>query len=185
MKTTDHTTPPLRVRDSTVLAVRRTRGAPRTRHDARARGDASPDVPPLFTRLLVPLDLTGDSRAALATALLVAKGTRAEVTLLHVVAEMENAPRHEHPAFYRAIEAAAERKLEVIAKRFWKKHLRVRVEVRTGDPLAEILGCAKKGAADLVVLRSHRFHANKPGCGWGTVSYRLASLCDCPVLLAK
>jgi nucleotide-binding universal stress UspA family protein len=140
---------------------------------------------PLFARLLVPLDLTGDSKAALNTALVIAHATHAEITLLHVVPEVERAPRHAYPAFYKALESSAEKKLGAIAKRFWKKHLRVREEIRVGDPLAEILGCAKKAEADLIVLRSHRFAANKPGRGWGTVSYKVASHCDCPVLLAK
>jgi nucleotide-binding universal stress UspA family protein len=83
------------------------------------------------------------------------------------------------------LERAAEKQIGQIAQRFWKKHLKVREEVRVGDPLAEILGCAKKAKADLIILRSHRFKVNKPGCGWGTISYKVASLCECPVLLAK
>jgi nucleotide-binding universal stress UspA family protein len=141
--------------------------------------------PPVFARVLVPLDLTGDSKAALDTALLMAHSTRAEITLLHVVPAIDGVARHEYPALYKKLESAAEEKLGKIAKRFWKKHVRVRQELRVGDPLAEILEHARKSGTDLIVLRSHRFGASKAGRGWGTVSYRVASLCDCPVLLAK
>lgn len=182
MTTTDHLRPPVRTRGGAARATRALPDAPRTRRTAADEPSHEPGA--LFTRLLVPLDLTGDSKAALDTALLMAQRTRAEIVLLHVVPEIEGAPRRAHPAFYRALERSAEAKLEKVAKRFWKKHLRVRQEIRVGDPLAEILGCVKKSEIDLIVLRSHRY-AGKPGRGWGTVSYRVASLCDCPVLLAK
>jgi hypothetical protein len=38
---------------------------------------------------------------------------------------------------------------------------------------------------DLIVLTSHPLEPDRPGGGWGTISYQVAVFADCPVLLVK
>ncbi len=38
---------------------------------------------------------------------------------------------------------------------------------------------------DLIVLKSHRIDLENPSAGWGTVSYKVGILAQCPVLLVK
>ena len=40
-------------------------------------------------------------------------------------------------------------------------------------------------AADLIVLTAPRFDPAAPGAGWGSMSYRIGILSQCPVLLVK
>lgn len=175
MSKTYRVPPPLRSRSGAAF--------PSERLSAPPRHAAEPDRP--FSRIVVPLDLTGDTKTVLRTALLVAHASRAAVTLVNVIPWIGGASARAEASFYREVEEAAKKKLAEIARQFRKRHLAVREEVRLGDPLAEILACAKRAKADLIILRSHRFVPNEPGHGWGTVSYKVASLCECPVLLSK
>ena len=38
---------------------------------------------------------------------------------------------------------------------------------------------------DLVILSSHNVDREHPALGWGTISYRIAIVVRCPVLLVK
>jgi len=38
---------------------------------------------------------------------------------------------------------------------------------------------------DLIVLTSHKIDLAHPAEGWGTTSYKVGILCQCPVLLVK
>jgi hypothetical protein len=40
-------------------------------------------------------------------------------------------------------------------------------------------------APDLILLRSHPVGTDAPNRGWATLSYRVAVLAPCPVLLVK
>lgn len=177
MKTRNHLPPPIRARSSAIAA--RTHKGPVRRQAPTNRG------PGIFRSVLVPLDLALGKGAALKTALTLAKATGAETTLLHVVMPLAGGPVEAPSGAYREREKAAARKLASFARPFRKKHLTVHEEVRVGDPVTEILASAKEHGSDLLLLDSHRFDPADPTRGWATVSYRAASLCTCPVLLAK
>lgn len=53
-----------------------------------------------------------------------------------------------------------------------------------GDPVAEILGCAKRGEVDLIVMGSRGLGELK-GLLIGSVSHKVIQLADCPVLTVK
>jgi nucleotide-binding universal stress UspA family protein len=60
-----------------------------------------------------------------------------------------------------------------------------REEVVFGHRAPEIVRYAGEGESDLIVLKSHRIDLENPAAGWGTVSYKVGILAQCPVLLVK
>jgi nucleotide-binding universal stress UspA family protein len=136
-------------------------------------------------RLLVPLDFTERDRATLKMALLVAEASRAFTTLLHVVYAPDETATRDLRAFYSELSEKGHAKLVQKTAPFRKKHLQVAVSVLVGRPLEEILAFTRDDATDLIVLSSHAVDPGRPAPGWNTLSYQVAALCGCPVLLAK
>ena len=50
---------------------------------------------------------------------------------------------------------------------------------------AEIVKYASRNEVDLIVLSSHRIEKIHPAEGWATISYRVAILAHCPVMMVK
>jgi universal stress protein A len=44
---------------------------------------------------------------------------------------------------------------------------------------------ADEQEVDLLLLSSHQVDRDHPALGWGTISYRIAIMARCPVLLVK
>lgn len=139
----------------------------------------------MFSRILVPLDLSPRSDRIVRTAVELAAVAGGRVTLLHVVQQIEGVARDELAAFYGRLEDAAGRKLAALAGRFARKGAAVRCEVLVGGPAAEIVRYATRRRADLVVIGSHRVQPRRPGHGLGTTSHKVAIVCPCPVLLVR
>ena len=139
----------------------------------------------MFRHILVPLDLSARSAAALKTALQLADQSRARVTLLHVIQRIEHVPEAELRSFYRRIEATARKKMEPVARRFAAKMIDVRAVVTVGTPARGIVEHAAANGVDLIVLASHKIDRSRPAQGWGTTTYKVSVLCQCPVLLVK
>ena len=138
-----------------------------------------------FTHILVPIDLSDRNERTLETALALARGSPARVTLLHVIHRVTGLPLVELRSFYARIEKTARPRLDRAARRFADAGLRVRTEVLVGEPTREIVRSAARRRVDLIVMGSHRVNLTRPATGLGTTSYRVTALCACPVLLVK
>lgn len=141
--------------------------------------------PPMFKRLLVPVDLSDRNARPLQMALDLARASRARVILLHVVQQLADTPPTELAAFYRRLLQRGRRRLQVLARPFTRAGIPLRTEVSIGQPAREIVRAAARHKVDLLVLASHRVRLDRPTLGWGTVSYKVGILCQCPVLLVK
>jgi universal stress protein A len=138
----------------------------------------------MFQRILVPVDLSGKGRSALETAReLSAPG--AVVTLVHVVETLEDVPFDEMEEFYRQLEKRAIAMLDEWVSAYEHQGGRAERHVLFGRRLSEILRFASAEGSDLILLRSHKIDPEAPGRGWATLSYRIAVLAECPVLLLK
>lgn len=157
----------------------------------------------MFTNILVPVDLSDRSRASVEVARkLAAPG--ALITVLHVVETLEDVSFEEMEDFYRQLEQRAVEVLDGWIEELERSGRRSERTVVFGHRLEEILHFASEQKSDLILLRSHRVEppvgiphdggAEKaaedvePGSGrrgWATLSYRVAVLADCPVLLVK
>ena len=140
----------------------------------------------MFKHILVPIDLSHKNARTLATALELATQNHARVTLLHVVQRVANIPVSEMRPFYRRLVEASRRRLAGAARPFAAKGLRVHGEVLVGEPAAEVVRRAMTARADLVVMGSHKVDpARRDSRGWGTTSYKVGILCQCPIMLVK
>lgn len=138
----------------------------------------------MFADILVPVDLTEKGHSTVPTvARLAPAGAR--VTLLHVVETLEDVPFEEMEDFYRGLESRARDTLNGWAEELGRLGLDASLAVVFGHRAEEIVAYAEEHASDLVLMRSHAVDPVRPGRGWATVSYQVAALVACPVLLVK
>jgi nucleotide-binding universal stress UspA family protein len=139
----------------------------------------------MFRKILMPVDLTARHQAALDIAARLANESAAEVTLLHVVEIIPGSWPREEREFYDRIEQAARDHLATLGRHLEERHISRHEEVIFGDRAHEIVRYAMETGVDLIVLSSHRIDLQNLSAGWGTVSYKVGILSQCPVLLVK
>src|SRR5581483_1824261 len=96
----------------------------------------------MFTRILVPLDGTAESNAALPLARTVARATGGSITLLRVLSEDDGI-------------AVATETLEHIAHELTQSGVQVSAVVHVGEAADEILQEVSEQRADLIIMRTH------------------------------
>jgi universal stress protein A len=133
----------------------------------------------------VPVDLTDVHQGALDIAARLAKEHDGEVTLLHVVEVISEVWATEDRGFYTRLERTARDHLARLGHALEARAVPRREEVVFGHRAPEIVRYAGEMGADLIVLKSHRIDLQNPSAGWGTVSYKVGILAQCPVLLVK
>lgn len=138
----------------------------------------------MFQELLVPVDLTDKNRRAIEVARDLALELGGRVTLLHVI-ETLDLPFEELEDFYRRLERNAEERMGRLAEPLQAAGVSFRQRVTYGRRAEEVVEWAREGGAELIILGSHRVDLEAPGAGWATLSYKVAILAQCPVLLVK
>ncbi|MFL6195996.1 MAG: universal stress protein [Thermoanaerobaculia bacterium] len=141
----------------------------------------------MFRKILVPVDFTEKNQAALDSAVQVAdrEGEGGEIMLLHVIETIEHIEFEEMSDFYRGLETRAIAKLFALQEKLQAAGVRVRHEVLFGKRTESIVRYAEEHGTDLVILSSHKVDRDHPALGLGTISYRIAIVARCPVLLVK
>lgn len=140
---------------------------------------------PRFDHILVPVDFTARNRAAADIAFDLAVQNKARATLLHVIETIEYVPDEETADFYRQLEERANTELDLMSQRFDAAHVSVARKIRYGKRAQEIVRYEVEHDVDLIVMSSHRIDTEHPAQSLGTLSYQVAMLCQCPVLLVK
>jgi universal stress protein A len=140
-----------------------------------------------FRQILVPTDLTDRSTAALDVALKLAAaaGPGSRVTVLHVIETVPGLEFAELKPFYEKLHRRARKKLGPLVRRAGPGTAQVDVLVAYGRRAETIVKTATSRKADLIVLASHRVNPAFVGRDWGTLSYKVGLLAQCPVLLVK
>lgn len=138
-----------------------------------------------FRRILIPTDLTDRTTKALDLGLRLAQRDRSQVTLLHVIETVRGLRFDELKPFYRQLEKRSRAKMATFARRSAAKGVRVAQAIVYGARAEEIVKVAGRQRADLIVLASHRVKPFMVGRDWGTISYKVGLLAQCPVLLVK
>ncbi len=136
-----------------------------------------------FERVLAPVDLSEKNRAVLERGVAVSS-PGAEIALLHVVERIEG-EADELDGFYRRLEDRARRELDRLAEEVAGSGRSVRSEVVVGRRVEEIVDRADRLGSDLIVMGSHRLEQEGASRDWFTISYRVAVLAPCSVLLVK
>ena len=138
-----------------------------------------------FRHILVPLDFSEKNQAALDVAFELAVTNEARVTLLHVVETLDLPDDPEVEQFVEHLRERADRELEFCAQRFADAKLAVEWKIRLGKRAREIAAYEAEHDIDLIVLSSHPINPDDPGGSLATLSYQVALLSRCPVLLVK
>jgi nucleotide-binding universal stress UspA family protein len=139
----------------------------------------------VFSRILIPTDLTDGAARSLQLALALARGGQATVTLVHVVQQVPGLPPGDMRAFYDRLVKRSRRRPAGPSKLFAARGITVRSQILIGEPAREIVRAAAAARADVIVMGSHKVNPKRRGMGWGTTSYKVGILCRCPILLVE
>jgi nucleotide-binding universal stress UspA family protein len=139
----------------------------------------------MFHRILVPVDLTEKSLAAVDVVYDLAIQSDADVVLLHVIETIEHVQFDELKPFYERLETSARKGLQEFSERFVENNRKVEQVLLYGHRSLQIVEYAVNNRVDLIVMASHRIDPDRPGHDWSSISYSVAILSPCPVLLVK
>src|SRR5437879_5727720 len=131
----------------------------------------------MFTRLLVPLDGTAESDAALPLARTVALATRSSVVVLRVLSERDASANPGRVA--EATEALTRTVPELLGT-----DLQVDPIVRQGEPAKEILKQVQVQRVDLIIMRTHG-RVGLERAVIGSVAARVLAETNVPVLTLR
>lgn len=139
----------------------------------------------MFKHILVPVDFTPKNRKALEITLQMATQEKVRVSLLHVVESIEDATFEEFRDFYTGLQKSADKKMTGLVAFCENRGVQVTDKIAFGNRVKEILNYASETGVDLIVMSSHKLHLDEPSRDWGTISYKIGILSQCPVLLVK
>jgi universal stress protein A len=103
--------------------------------------------------------------------------------LVHVIETIDGMRFDELKSFYQRLERKARTALTGLARRAPAGH--VDSALVYGKRAEEIVKFAAANDVDLIVLPSHRVKPTGIDRDWGTISYKVGILAQCPVLLVK
>lgn len=138
----------------------------------------------MFSNILVPVDLTDKNSRAVEAALELAVKFDSRITLLHVI-ETIDLPFDELEEFYGRLERKAAAGMEELAAPVEADGYPVERCVAYGSRSREIVSHAERDDVDLIVMSSRPIDPENPTQDWATLSYKVAILARCPVLLVK
>jgi nucleotide-binding universal stress UspA family protein len=139
----------------------------------------------MFQRILVPVDLSDKSLTAVDAAYEMATQWNSEVTVLHVIETVEHVAFEEMKDFYARLETSAQAGLQECAEKFTMNDMRINQVVIYGHRTEQIVDFAIRNSIDLIITASHRIDPDRPGHDWSSISYAVAIMSPCPVLLLK
>lgn len=138
-----------------------------------------------FQHILIPLDFTERNDIALQTAHDIVAETSARVTLIHVVETVDDESDRELQDFTQKLANEAEEHLRERAAQFDDLDVTVTLENRIGHRHAEIVNFAMDNGVDLILMNSHLITPETADKNRVTLSYQVALLAPCAVLLLK
>jgi nucleotide-binding universal stress UspA family protein len=139
----------------------------------------------MFKNILLPVDLSDRHQQALDVATNLAKQSGGEITLLHVIEVIAGLSLEEEKSFYKRLEKSAREHLARLGEHLKRQQIAWRMEIVYGHRGPEVVRYAAGNCTDLIVVTSPRINPENPRVGWGSLSYTIGILAQCPVLLAK
>jgi nucleotide-binding universal stress UspA family protein len=139
----------------------------------------------LFENILVPTDLQEKSQAALNIAVRMALRDPGRIWMLHVIETIDDTAEGEFDAFYEKLRARALKKMDDMIAFHADKPVHIEGEIAYGKRVQKIVDFAREKDVDLIILPSHRIDWANPAEGWATISYRVAILAPCHVMMVK
>lgn len=137
----------------------------------------------LFQHILVPVDFTPKNQAALSAAEQLARQNGARLTLLHVIEFIDFPDDDEISEFYDKLRERSSGELDKLVHSL-NSNVDVAVETIVSHRSRGIISYAIENQVDLIVMSSHPIDLERRA-GWGTISYQVSALCQCPIMLVK
>ena len=139
----------------------------------------------MFKHILVPTDFVETDHPALDIAVKMCSLDGGKITLLHVIEVIANTTFEEFEDFYSGLEKRSFNDLNAIIDQMDTPNTTIEPQVVYGNRTREIVAYAETNAVDLIIMRSHKVELEDPSQGWGTISYKVSILAQCPVMLVK
>jgi len=139
----------------------------------------------MFKNILVPTDFLDDNQHALEIAVKLCSMDSGKICLLHVIEVIQNTTFKEFEDFYSSLEKRSFEGLNAIIDRLDLTGTAVDPQVVYGNRTHEIVRYAEENNVDLIIMKSHKVDLEERSQGWGTISYKVSILAQCPVLLVK
>ena len=140
------------------------------------------------TKILVPVDFSSSSHAALDAAIEQAEKFHAEIILLHVIPAFPNVSIPDSITEASVVEQAqkaAKDRFAVSQKALAAKGIQMRSSVEVGNDIAgAILDAAERENADMIVISTHGLSGWYPMV-FGSIAEKIVKLAQCPVLLLR
>ena len=155
------------------------------RSTTTVRSGPRPKADLRFRHILVPTDLTERTDKALQLARRLSSRDRTRITMVHIIETIEGLPFEDLRPFYRRMERKARTAMKLLTKRAPEGAVNATHAVACGRRAEEIVRFAAANDVDLIVLASHRVNPSRVNRDWGTISYQVGILAQCPVLLVK
>jgi len=152
--------------------------------ERKTRVHAAPVRRGPFRHIVIPTDLTERTARALEMVEALALPEESQVTLVHVIETIDGVATRDLKAFYARLERRAVAAMSSLVRRSGAR-TRVATAVVYGRRAEGVVQFAAAQGADLIVLASHRVDASLANRDWGTISYKVGILAQCPVLLVK
>ena len=138
----------------------------------------------MFSKILVPVDLTQKNTGAISVARDLAQHDGGEIVLLHVIETLE-VPFEELREFYDRLEENAQVRLEDLAEPLRSAGINCTKSIVFGTRVPEIVFHAQNEGCDLIVISSHKLNPDNAQKTWTSISHQVAILAQTPVLVLK
>ena len=140
----------------------------------------------MFKNILVPTDFLDNDQHALDIAVKLCSVDSGKISLLHVIEVIQNTTFEEFEDFYSGLEKRSFEGLNAIVDRLEAIETTVvEPQVVYGNRTREVVRYAEDNNVDLIIMKSHKIDLEERSQGWGTISYKVSILAQCPVLLVK
>jgi nucleotide-binding universal stress UspA family protein len=138
-----------------------------------------------LTHILLPVDFSDKNVVAMDTVYDIVTAKPAKVTLLHVIEPITVNDDEEIRKFTDQLRARADSELASLASRFADLDLDVTCVTLVGNRSKTAVRHALENDVDLIVVSSHQLGSADSPRSMASVSYQIAVLATCPVLLLK
>ncbi len=139
----------------------------------------------MFKRILVPVDFSEKCSRSLNSAVNIAGHYAGEIHLLHVIETLADTDFSDLQKFYEKLERKARKAMDELMVACGTSSAVMTAQVTFGNRTREILRYAEQNQVGLIIMNSHVVDLEQPVIGWGTISYKVALLSKCPVMLVK
>lgn len=139
----------------------------------------------MFRRILVPTDFSKKHIAALKIATGLAATYKGAIHLLHVVEIISDTTYEEYEDFYGKLEKRAQKLMSGMIASHQVEAIQILPHIVYGNRVQQILKFIQENQIDLIIMNSHKVEMTNPVQSWGTISYKVALLSDCPIMLVK